>query len=566
MVAQASRPTSRPFSRSAYTARSVLTAVTAQNTVEVAAIAEVPDEVVIAQIDTVAEDIGADAVKTGMLSNRSIIQNVADRLEAWGIPWLVVDPVMVSKSGVRLLQANAVDALKSDLPPLASIVTPNIPEAEVLAGMTIATTNDMRGRPPGGFMLSDPEWWWSRAVTSMARRSISCTTVRNSSRSRESESIRRTPTGQGARSRPQSPPCSPVGVEPIDAIRLRKAVRGGGAPNASRDRRRVTRRVNHAMALPEEIVDGSLCSPHEYAFAPDAPALSRARSRRHDRIDPVDIADRGSRQRESPVCNCDGNRPPIASCLRWRSAFAAAAALLNVPFIVNDRIDIALAAGADGVHLGVDDLPVGSARWHRRPGFHRRLFAGDRRPDRSGSQRLGATYLGIGPFAATTTKSDAGLPLGAAEFRLAASLTNLPVVAIGGIDRLTTPEALEAGANGIAVASAISRHRKPWLGYAPAPGVQFRQFLISSTRPGSSDGSQTHSARSTVHSSLNGTPSSSNRSRMISGFPHACAPDSNPFAIDHPMGRQVVPCHVALIAQPTIRADRGEPRARAIRP
>ena len=123
---------------------SVLTAVTAQNTVEVAAIAEVPDEVVIAQIDTVAEDIGAGAVKTGMLSNRSIIQNVADRLEAWGIPWLVVDPVMVSKSGAPLLNPNAINALKTELLPLASIVTPNIPEAAILAGIEILTDDDTR--------------------------------------------------------------------------------------------------------------------------------------------------------------------------------------------------------------------------------------------------------------------------------------------------------------------------------------------------------------------------------------------------------------------------------------
>ncbi|MCA9832876.1 MAG: bifunctional hydroxymethylpyrimidine kinase/phosphomethylpyrimidine kinase [Thermomicrobiales bacterium] len=118
---------------------SVITAVTAQNTVEVAAIAEVPEEVVIAQIDTVAQDIGAHAVKTGMLSSASIIQNVADRLEAWGIPHLVVDPVMVSKGGVALLQPDAVDALKADLLPFADIVTPNIPEAEVLAGRQIAS-------------------------------------------------------------------------------------------------------------------------------------------------------------------------------------------------------------------------------------------------------------------------------------------------------------------------------------------------------------------------------------------------------------------------------------------
>jgi hydroxymethylpyrimidine/phosphomethylpyrimidine kinase len=118
---------------------SVVTAVTAQNTLEVAAIAEVPEEVVIAQIDTVLEDIGADAIKTGMLSSTPIIQNAADRLEAWGIPHLVVDPVMISKSGAPLLQPDAVGALKRDLLPFATVVTPNIPEAEVLANRQIAT-------------------------------------------------------------------------------------------------------------------------------------------------------------------------------------------------------------------------------------------------------------------------------------------------------------------------------------------------------------------------------------------------------------------------------------------
>ena len=122
---------------------SVITAVTAQNTVEVAAIAEVPEEVVIAQIDTVAEDIGADAVKTGMLSSRPIIENVADRLEAWGIAWLVIDPVMVSKSGAALLAPGAVNVLRSTLLPMASIVTPNLAEAEILSGKSIATNDDV---------------------------------------------------------------------------------------------------------------------------------------------------------------------------------------------------------------------------------------------------------------------------------------------------------------------------------------------------------------------------------------------------------------------------------------
>lgn len=116
---------------------SILTAVTAQNTKEVAAIAEVPEEVVIAQIDTVAEDIGAQAVKTGMLSSRRLIENIVDRLEAWGIPHLVVDPVMVSKSGVPLLSRDAVETVRKELLPIATVVTPNLYEAEILTGTRV---------------------------------------------------------------------------------------------------------------------------------------------------------------------------------------------------------------------------------------------------------------------------------------------------------------------------------------------------------------------------------------------------------------------------------------------
>ncbi len=123
---------------------SVLAAVTAQNTRGVFAIAEVPEEVVIAQLDVVLEDIGTDAAKTGMLSNPIIVENVADRLEAWGVSRLVVDPVMVAKGGARLLQPEAISALTKFLLPIALVVTPNIPEAEVLAGRSILTDQDAR--------------------------------------------------------------------------------------------------------------------------------------------------------------------------------------------------------------------------------------------------------------------------------------------------------------------------------------------------------------------------------------------------------------------------------------
>ena len=123
---------------------SVITAITAQNTVGVTAVHEIPPAIVTAQLDAVLSDIGADAAKTGMLSSAPIIGAVAAAVRRHGLTKLVVDPVMVAKSGDRLLREEAVAALREELLPLALIVTPNIPEAETLAGMTIANDDDRR--------------------------------------------------------------------------------------------------------------------------------------------------------------------------------------------------------------------------------------------------------------------------------------------------------------------------------------------------------------------------------------------------------------------------------------
>ena len=103
-----------------------------------------PVEMVRAQIDAIVSDIGADAVKTGMLSSAPIIETVADKVREHGLDRLVVDPVMVAKGGARLLQVEAVDALRTVLIPLATVVTPNIPEAEAIVGTKIETPDDMK--------------------------------------------------------------------------------------------------------------------------------------------------------------------------------------------------------------------------------------------------------------------------------------------------------------------------------------------------------------------------------------------------------------------------------------
>lgn len=124
---------------------SVIAALTAQNTREVRAVQEVSAAMVAAQIDAVLEDIGADAVKIGMLASADLIRTVADRLRAHlagkGVP-IVLDPVMVAKSGDRLLRENAVQALLRELLPLVTLVTPNLPELETLTGLPTGTEKE----------------------------------------------------------------------------------------------------------------------------------------------------------------------------------------------------------------------------------------------------------------------------------------------------------------------------------------------------------------------------------------------------------------------------------------
>ena len=123
---------------------SAITAVTAQNTVGITGCFALSADLVTAQIEAVAGDIQIHATKTGMLATAAIIEAVAAAIEELDLPMLVVDPVMVSKSGDRLLDADGVQMLCAELLPRALVVTPNIPEAEALSGRRIASPGDVR--------------------------------------------------------------------------------------------------------------------------------------------------------------------------------------------------------------------------------------------------------------------------------------------------------------------------------------------------------------------------------------------------------------------------------------
>ena len=124
-------------------AMSAVTALTAQNTTGVYGILESTPEFLASQLDCIFTDIFPDAVKTGMVSSTGLIQVIADKLKRYQARNIVVDPVMIATSGSRLISEEAVEALKSQLLPLAAVLTPNIPEAEVLSGLTISGPEDM---------------------------------------------------------------------------------------------------------------------------------------------------------------------------------------------------------------------------------------------------------------------------------------------------------------------------------------------------------------------------------------------------------------------------------------
>lgn len=133
----------KAFSANGVFGMSVITAVTAQNTKEVRSVQNIDPAIIKDQIEAVFDDLPVDAVKIGMLSTVETIKVVAQTLQKYKPPFVVVDPVMVSKGGHRLLQQEAIFSLKENILPLATIITPNIPEAEVIVNQPIRNEKDM---------------------------------------------------------------------------------------------------------------------------------------------------------------------------------------------------------------------------------------------------------------------------------------------------------------------------------------------------------------------------------------------------------------------------------------
>lgn len=176
-------------------AMTAITAITVQNTLAVSDVHAVPTHIIKSQMQVVLDDIGADAIKTGMLHDKDVIETIAEILRSRTLP-AVIDPVMISKSGNALLQASAVDALKKILLPLATIITPNIPEAEALLGKPVINMQDaarelaqfgskailLKGGHAQGDVITDVLWdgqditqWQSPRIHSKHTHGTGCT-------------------------------------------------------------------------------------------------------------------------------------------------------------------------------------------------------------------------------------------------------------------------------------------------------------------------------------------------------------------------------------------------------
>ena len=123
-------------------AASAITAVTVQNTLGVEAVHPIPIDILRGQIDAVLSDIGADAIKIGMLHSAEVVDVVAEMIQKYNLSNVVLDPVMVSTSGHRLIEESAIEHLRKVLIPLARVITPNLPEAEILAGVKINSAEE----------------------------------------------------------------------------------------------------------------------------------------------------------------------------------------------------------------------------------------------------------------------------------------------------------------------------------------------------------------------------------------------------------------------------------------
>ncbi|KAG2431981.1 hypothetical protein HYH02_013197 [Chlamydomonas schloesseri] len=476
-------------------AMTALTALTAQNTHGVSAVHAVPPDFLRRQIDAVLGDLGADAIKTGMLPNAECVAVVAEAVRSYrgaghALP-LVVDPVLVSTSGHALAEGGVAAALLRQLIPLATVVTPNLPEAQaLLGGEQIVDVEGMRRaakqlqamtgcaavlvkgghlRPPppppptanGDAATSDPV---AESIDVLydgsSLHEFRGPWIHTGNTHGTGCTLASAISAELAKGLPLLPAVAAARAALLEALRASAPLALGSG---------VQRPFHHLHMLP---VGAPTPSPTPSPAAPvpsAAPHLARydlGALRRQLRLYAV----------TDPHCNTKTGRSLLeavtaavrggVTILQIREKdidggnfFEEAAAALKVcraygvPLIINDRVDVALAVGAEGVHVGQSDLPAAVVRAMIGPA--RILGVSVKTPEQAAAARAaGADYLGAGAVLPTGTKDTDVIGL-AGLAAVAAAAAPLPIVAIGGVSGANAADCVNAGCAGIAVVSAI---------------------------------------------------------------------------------------------------------------
>lgn len=455
---------------------SVITAVTAQNTLGVQEVFGLPPDVVGRQLASVLTDIGADAVKTGMLYDEKIIGVVAAHLRAHPVRRLVVDPVMVATSGERLLNGRRAErALRQQLLPLADFVTPNAAEAAVLWGRPITGDEEMRRAAAALHNMGARQV----IITGWRRGDRCCDLYFDGSEYHEIDGPyieTRHSHGTGCTFSAALAAWLAYGEEPLRAVFLAKAyvtaglrhsfpVGAGSGP------------VNHMAAffpgiwgddqvreLREASFSGWRCTRPVFGAGPSLCVIIGGRpyrGRGYLDLTRAAVASGVSlvqlREKEMNTGEL------VALAVEMRDICRRSGALL----IINDRADVAAASGADGVHLGQDDLSLGAARALLGPGAIIGASASSLKEARAAAA-AGADYLGFGPVYPTASKDCRAAPCGPGLLAEVVANVSIPVLAIGGVTPANTMPLLQAGAAGVAVISAFAG--------TPDPRAAVREF------------------------------------------------------------------------------------------
>lgn len=445
---------------------SVITSVTSQNTKGVYGVEPIRRDVVESQLNAIFQDMVVDSVKIGMLGGADVMKTVATCIKKYKPKNIVLDPVMVSTSGSALMNEDAVSVLVDYLLPLATLVTPNIPEAERLSGIKICGEED-----------------FDRAAQVITR--LGCSSVLIKGGHLEGcEKVDRLYVGGKLTASYHSASVVTRNTHGTGCT-LSSAIASLLARGETMEKAvgHAVKYLHGAICSGQDINQGSghgpVCHNFMYKSADDSHAVKPLDgvslqfishcNDRHSYADGIELALKGGCRWVQLRMKDASDEEFIATAEKVRRMCSE----YNATFIIDDRVKLVKAVGADGVHLGKNDMPVDEARKI----LGNEYIIGGTANTIDDVERLylaGADYIGCGPFRFTTTKKNLSPMLGAEGYKkITCGMRQrgiaLPIVAIGGIMPQDVQGIMDTGVSGIAVSGAVLN--------ADNPAEKMREFI-----------------------------------------------------------------------------------------